>query len=321
MSRTTEVSAASADKSLVRAIGRWDLVAVAINGIIGAGIFGVPSQVFKTIGVYSLVAFLVCAVIVTMIVYCFAEVGSRFEGTGGPYLYAREAFGPVIGFEVGWLIWLARLTGFAANLNLLIDYLGFFWPGAASPAGRPALIISVVACLAIVNIVGVKDAALASNVSTIGKLIPIVVFVVVGAFFVNAGNFTPGPLPAIGDFSKAVLLLVYAFTGFEIAVIPAGEVQNPRRNLPLAILAALGVVTVIHILVEAVCIGTLPGLAESARPLTDASARFMGRAGAAFITAGAAISIIGNLHVIVLGGSRLPFAMAEHGALPRVLAL
>ena len=105
------------DTGLVRGIRRWDLVAVAINGIIGAGIFGLPSKVFALIGAYSVIAFIACAVVVALIVLCFAEVGSRFQATGGPYLYAREAFGPVVGFEVGWLIWLARLTAFAANLQ------------------------------------------------------------------------------------------------------------------------------------------------------------------------------------------------------------
>src|SRR5262249_1712280 len=305
---------------LVRAMGGWDLVALAINGMIGAGIFGFPSQVFKTIGVYSLGAFVVCGIFIAMIVYCFAEVGSRFDGTGGPYLYAHEAFRPVVGFEVGWLIWLARLTAFAANLNLLVDYVGYFWVGLASPTGRPALIIALTTALTIVNIVGVKDAALASNIFTIGKLAPLACFVLVVLFFVRFDNFTPGLVPPIGDVSKAVLLLVYAFTGFEMAVIPAGEIKDPRRSLPLAILRALAVVTVTYVLIQVVCIGTFPELGSSSRPLADASARFMGRGGAGFITAGAVISVIGTLNVLVLAESRLPFAMSERGELPQILA-
>jgi basic amino acid/polyamine antiporter, APA family len=116
------------EEGLVRGIRRWDLVAVAINGIIGGGIFGLPATAFGLIGTYSLIAFAACALVVTLLILCFAEVGSRFQETGGPYLYAREAFGPTIAFEIGWLIWLARLTAFAANCNLMINYLGFFWP-------------------------------------------------------------------------------------------------------------------------------------------------------------------------------------------------
>lgn len=158
---------------LIRGIRRWDLVAVAINGIIGAGIFGLPSKVFALIGPYSLIAFIVCALVVTLIVLCFAEVSSRFSETGGPYLYAREAFGSVVGFEVGWLVWLARLTAFAANCNLLIQYLGYFWPGIIAGWPRATVIIAIVVALTVVNVIGVRDAALFSDVFSIGKLIPI----------------------------------------------------------------------------------------------------------------------------------------------------
>src|SRR6202165_922496 len=119
-------------EGLVRGIRKWDLVAVAINGIIGAGIFGLPAKVYALIGTYSLIAFIACAFVVLLIILCFAEVGSRFDETGGPYTYAREAFGPTVAFEVGWLIWLARLTAFAANCNLMVSYLGYFWPVATT---------------------------------------------------------------------------------------------------------------------------------------------------------------------------------------------
>jgi len=305
---------------LVRGIRRWDLVAVAINGIIGAGIFGLPSKVYALIGAYSLVAFVVCALVVTLVILCFAEVGSRFKETGGPYLYAREALGPVVGFEVGWLIWLARLTSFAANCNLLVGYLSYFWPAASSGWWRVAIITGIVSLLTTVNLIGIRDAAMASNLFTVGKLIPIVLFISAGLFFLNPQNFSFTARPSYGDFSTSVLLLVYAFTGFEMAVIPAGEVRDPQRNLPMAILTAIGVVAVLYILIQVVCVGTLPELAGSERPLADASRRFMGGVGAAIISAGAAVSIIGNLNVLILAGSRLPFAMAERDELPRILS-
>src|SRR6476661_2546351 len=147
------------NRSLVRGIRRWDLVAVTINGIIGAGIFGLPSKVYLLIGGYSLLAFVACALVVMLIILCFAEVGSRFEETGGPYLYAREAFGPTVAFEIGWLIWLARLTAFAANCNLLVNYLTYFWTGATSTFWKPTIIISVVIVLTVINILGVRQAA------------------------------------------------------------------------------------------------------------------------------------------------------------------
>jgi len=305
---------------LIRGIRRWDLVAVAINGIIGAGIFGLPSKVYALIGPYSLIAFMACALVVTLIVLCFAEVGSRFSETGGPYLYAREAFGPVAGFEVGWLMWLARLTAFAANCNLLIEYLGYFYPGIAVGWLRAAVIILIVASLTTVNVVGVRNAALFSDVFTIGKLIPLTLFIIVGIFFLAPQNFSTPAQPTLSSFSQSVLLLVYAFTGFEMAIIPAGETRDPQRNLPFAILTALGVVAVVYILIQVVCVGTLPELAASKRPLADASERFLGAIGASAITAGAVISIIGNLSVLILAAARLPFAMADKRELPQIFA-
>lgn len=295
-------------------------MAVVINAIIGAGIFGLPSKVYSLIGSYSLIAFFTCALVVLLIILCFAEVGSRFDATGGPYLYAREAFGPVVGFEVGWLQWLARITAFAANSNLLVEYLSLFWPGAASEPWRSLIIVSITVALTTINIVGVRSATVLGNFFTIGKLIPLILFAIVGLFFINSGNYSFDARPGYAAFSSSVLLLIYAFTGFEMAVIPSGEVQNPQRNIPIALLAAIGVVATIYILVQVVSIGTLPGLATSTKPLADASRNFVGAAGASIISAGAIISIVGNLNITILAGSRLPYAMAERNQLPRFLS-
>src|SRR6185503_16295014 len=167
-----------------------------------------------------------------------------------------------------------------------------------------------------VNIIGVRDTARVSNIFTIGKLIPMIFFIATGFFFLNTENYSFADRPTYGAFSSSVLMLIYAFTGFEMAVIPAGEVRDPQRNLPLAILTAIGVVTLLYISIQIVCIGTLPGLATSQRPLADASNLFLGRAGGAIISAGVIVSIIGNLNVLILAGSRLPFAMAAGGELP-----
>ena len=308
------------NEGLQRGIRKWDLVAVAINGIIGAGIFGLPAKAYALIGSYSLIAFIACALVVALFILCFAEVGSRFVETGGPYRYAREAFGQTVGFEVGWLTWLARVTAFAANCNLMVSYAGFFWQGANHPAGRALIIIGVVVALTAINITGVRQTAITSDVFTIGKLVPLLIFIVAGLFFLNPTAFALGPRPAAGAFSQSVLLLIYAFTGFEMAVIPAGEIRNPQRNLPRALLIASAVVAVVYISIQVVCIGTLPGLADSTKPLADAAQRFMGTAGAAIISAGAVISIAGNLNILLLSGSRIPFAIAEEKQLPAFIA-
>ena len=304
------------DEGLVRGIRRWDLVAIAINGIIGAGIFGLPSKVYSLIGTYSIIAFIVCALVVALIIVCFAEVGSRFDDTGGPYLYAREAFNPAVAFEIGWLIWLARVTAFAANCNLLINYLAYFWNSATDPFWRAAVIVFVVLVLCAINVLGIRQAAIVSNVFTVGKLVPIIIFVGAGLFFLNPQAFALGAAPDSGAFSQSVLLLVYAFTGFEMATIPAGEVRDPQRNMPRALMIAILVVAVLYILIQIVCVGTLPGLGQSQKPLADAGSQFLGAAGGAIISAGAIISITGNLNILMLSGSRLPFAMAEQKQLP-----
>ena len=308
------------EEGLLRGIRRWDLVAIAINGIIGAGIFGLPSKVFSLIGPYSLIAFVVCAIVVTLIILCFAEVGSRFNETGGPYLYAREAFGPTVAFEIGWLMWLARLTAFAANCNLLVNYISYFLPAATSPSWRASIIVIVVALLTTINVIGVRQAAIVSNCFTIGKLIPMLIFVAAGLFFLNPQAYALGTPPTAGAFSQSVLLLIYAFTGFEMAAIPAGEVRNPQRHLPQALLIAIAVVAVLYILIQVVCVGTLPELAQSQKPLADAGTRFLGTAGGAIISAGAVISITGNLNILLLSGSRIPFAIAEQRQLPSFIA-
>jgi amino acid transporter len=307
-------------EGLVRGIRKWDLVAVAINAVIGAGIFGLPAKVYSLIGSYSLIAFVVCALVVTLIILCFAEVGSRFDQTGGPYLYARKAFGSTVAFEVGWLIWLARLTAFAANCNLMVSYIAFFWPPANSTVPRALLITGVVIFLAALNVFGVRQAAIASNLFTVGKLIPMLVFIAGGLFFLNPHAFALGARPSTGAFSQSVLLLVYAFSGFEMAAIPAGEIRDPQKHLPRALLLAIAVVACLYILIQVVCVGTLPELASSTKPLADAAQRFMGTAGGAIISAGAIISIAGNLNIVLLGGSRVPFAIAEQKQLPSFLA-
>jgi len=312
---------ATKDQSgLVRGIGRWDLTAIAINTIIGAGIFGLPSKVYSAIGGYSLFAFVLCALIVGIIVLCFAEVASRFENTGGMYIYGKEAFGSFMGFEMGWLYWVVRMTTFAANCNLLLAYLTLFIPEANENPLRVPLILGIALFLIGVNFIGVRQSAFLTNIFTIGKLVPLFVLVAVGMFFIEPANFKFDVLPEYGAFSSAVLLLIYAFVGFEATVIPAGESKNPKKDMPFALLVSLGLVAILFILIQVVAIGTLPGLASSEKPLADAAGAFMGPFGATLIGVGAIVSILGNLNGGLLSASRIPFAMAENGELPDALA-
>jgi APA family basic amino acid/polyamine antiporter len=255
-----------------------------------------------------------------LIILCFAEVSSRFNETGGPYRYAREAFGPAVGFQVGWMNWIARISAYATNCNLLIIYLGFFWPAAGAGFRRAFVITAITLSLTAINYIGVRDAAITSNVFTVAKLLPLILFIGAGLFFLTPDNFALGDYPPFGSFSTAVLLLTYAFTGFENAGVPAGEILNPRRSLPMAILVAIAVVAVVYILIQAVSIGTLPNLGDTERPLAEAASRFMGPIGASIIAAGAITSVVGNLNVNILTTPRILFAMSSQQELPQSLS-
>jgi amino acid transporter len=304
------------NEKLVRGISRFDLTAIAINTIIGAGIFGLPAKVFEKIGDWSILAFVVCALIIGLIVVCFAEVSSRFQTTGGMYLYAKEAFGSVVGFEVGWLYWIVRIATFTANCNLMLAYLSVFFPNAKEGNTRTILITSIVIFLTIINLLGVKQSTILTNIFTVGKLLPLILFASIGLFFISPANFNFAVTFDYTTFSSAILLLIYAFVGFEAAVIPAGETQNPQKNVPFALLIALAICAVLFILIQIVAIGTLPELAKSEKPLADSAGVFLGTFGAILISVGAIISIFGNLNGGFLTATRMPFAMSEQRELP-----
>ncbi len=296
------------------------MVLLFINGVIGSGIFGLPSKTFKEVGVYSIGAFLVCAVAVFIIILCFAEVSSRFDKTGGPYLYAVASFGPLPAFLTGWLLLVTRIITYAALINLLVTYLSVFSAWFAQPNARIITIVLLTLFLAWVNHIGVKNSTRVNNFLTIAKLLPLFLFIGIGIFYINPGHFEIKYTPGFSSFSSAVLLLVFAFGGFESVLVNSGEVKNPSRNLPFALLLAAGVIAVIYILVQIVCIGTLPSLATSEKPLAEAAALFIGQTGVIVIGLGAAFSVTGTLNAIMLVGSRLPFAFSEEKQFPKAFS-
>ena len=301
-------------------LGRRDLTAFAINRVIGAGIFGIPAVLYASVGSLSIAAFLLAALVVSLITLCFAEVGSAHRDTGGPYLYAYRTFGPLVGFEVGWLLWVTQLGGFATVINLFVNYIGWFAPSATTGLPRVVIVAAIVISLALVNVLGVRRAAVINNVLTLGKLLPLVLFIVVGARFIDTARFTlAGPHTAVA-LSGAVLIAIYAFSGFEVLGVPSGEIQDPERTIPFALLTGLVVVAMIYVGVQVVAIGTLPGLATSARPLAEAAGRTFGRTGATVMVMGALISTLGVSHAILLAAGRMPFAMAERRQLPGWIA-
>ena len=304
--------------SLRRELGRWDLTAIGINQVIGAAVFAAPAALAAGVGAWS--PWLVGAVGVAslLIALSFAEVSSRFEATGGPYLFTRAAFGRFAAFQVGWLLWFTRVASWASVINVLATYLGRYVPALAVGWGRAALITSVIAAIAAINIRGIKQSSMVVNLFTIGKLTPLVIFVVVGLFYIDGRALVPGPFPEFGQLAASTLLLVFAFGGYEVVPVPAGEARDPRTAVPFALVMTIVCVAVILILVQVVALGTLPGLALSKTPLADASMLFLGAAGAALMTAGTVVSTTGNNMGQALSGSRNLFALAEQGDLPAV---
>ena len=310
-----------AERGLVRAMGRWDLTAMGINQVIGSGIFVLPASVAMLVGVPSSPwPFVLAGVANTLIVLCFAEVSTRFRNAGGPYLYAREAFGSFAGFEVAWMLWLTRLASLAALANALARYLAYFLPGASSGGGRVAVVTVTIGGLALINFLGVRYGSWAVNLFTVSKLVPLVGFVLVGAFFVDPSRFSGFSMSITPGTGEAVLLLMFAFGGYELSTLPAGEARAPRRDVPFALLTTIAVVCAIFLAVQVVTVGTLADVASSETPLADAAANFLGPAAGVLLAIGGVISIAGSNAGTMLAGPRVTYAMADRGQLPRFLA-
>ena len=308
------------NRGLLRALGRWDLLALVINGIVGAGIFGLPAKLQALLGVFGLAAIGVCAATIGLVILCFAEVASRFTETGGPFVYAGAAFGPFAGFLTGWVLWVARVTGCCAICNLLLQYIAYIRPDFNQGIGRAMTASAILGSLTVIHVLGVKRAALFGNIVTVVKLTPLIIFVVIGLFHMDPARVGLAGSPINANFAEGVLLLSFAFVGWESVVVSAGETRSPQRDLPLALIAGLCLVALLYLLIQVVCIGTLPQLAISERPIVDAGRTFLGGHGALLITLGAAVSMIGTLNGSMFTISRLPYAMAEAGQLPRALA-
>jgi amino acid transporter len=300
-------------------VGLWLLI---INGMIGAGIFGLPGELARLAGQGSAWIFLLCALMIAPILLCFAQLSSYFHGTGGPVLYAADAFGPLAGFQVGWLYYVSRVLSFAANLNLLIASLGYFWPNLTDGSQRVALAFIICALMAVSNILGARGAVRALGLLTVLKFIPLVAIVAIGFVVADVASLLPrvDHALAIPDFGGALFLVIYAYVGFEGGLVPAAEANRPQRDFPRALLLALLVCTLLYTLIQSVSLASLPGLAESSRPLVDVAAAQMGDAGAMFMLVAIIASVGGNLLSAMFSTSRLSYRLALDGFLPPLLA-
>jgi APA family basic amino acid/polyamine antiporter len=307
---------------LVRVIGRWNLTALVVNGIIGSGIFGLPAPLAAAVGRASPWAALLAGAAMAVIAACYAEVASQFTATGGTYLYVRHALGRFAGLQVGWMTLLVRLAAGAASLNLLVEYLAEFWPAATRPMPRFALITSVLGLLTLINCRGAAAGAAVSSATAIAKLMGLGVLCSVGAVYLLAGPAAPPMIvPAgLGNWLQSILLLFFSYGGYEIALITAGEAHRPQRDAPFALFAALLTVTLLYTVLQATVMCVVPDPAHSSRPLAAAAQVLMGRPGAVLISLAAIVSVVGFLSANLLAMPRSLFALASSGDLPVRLA-
>ncbi len=302
--------------TLKRALGRWDLTAIGVNQVIGVSIFLIPSQLVALIGNWSPIAFVLAGLASLAVALCFAEVGSRFEGTGGPYLYTQAAFGRFAAFEVGWMQWFTRAASQASVANGIALALGFYWPSMKAGPSRALLITALVLALAFINARGITQSAWLVNGLTIAKLLPLALFIGVGLFFADWEKLMPLPELTLEGVAAAGLLLIFTYGGYDVIGVPAGEASDPRRHLPFAFIATIATVTLVMTVAQVIAMTTYPDLASTATPIADAALAFMGPAGAALIGVGSVVSMTGNNAGQVLTGSRMLFALAENRALP-----
>ncbi len=297
---------------LIRAVGVGGLILFCINAVVGSGVFLLPSESYKLLGAFSLWAPLIFAVPVFILVLCFAEAASHFSEPGGAYLYARTAFGDFIGFETGWMNWLARVTSLASLTNGFVVSLARLFPALGQGAARATIIVGSILILAAIHFVGVRYGAASIYVFTWGKLLPLIAFIVV-ALIAFPHNPVPASLqlPGAGtDWSAAALFMLFAYAGFENLGVPAGEYRNPRKDLPIALLLGTLAIAALYVLAQLGAMAALPDLSKTQTPIADAAAALIGPIGAILVTLGALMSMAGTNSGTVLEGSRMVYALS-----------
>ncbi|MGE4062832.1 MAG: APC family permease [Rhodospirillaceae bacterium] len=302
--------------SLLRAITPLGAALLVLNGMIGSGIFALPGTVSATAGNWAPWLFIAVGLFFITIALCFAELASYFRETGGPVLYAGSAFGPVAGFAAGWMLWLGRVTAMAANLNVVITYLGPVWPAVAGGAGRIIFIGAASGLLVIANLVGVKQGVRTVAVFTVLKLAPLFILVAVGLTYVG-GETMPGPAPDIATMGAAALLLIYAFVGFEAALVTAGETRDPRRALPRALVLTMIGTALLYWLITLVYVAVLPNGGAEQKTLADLAAVLGGPMAATAMAFTVVFSVAGNMASAMVTTPRLTFSLAENKWLPK----
>jgi amino acid transporter len=315
----TPPASSGTEEKLPRNLGLWGIWMLVVNGLIGAGIFGLPSGAAALAGEYSVLVYVFCALLILPIILCFAELGSYFRGTGGPIRYGTLAFGPFVGFQGGWLYYLARLISFSANTVLLTDSIAYFIEGAGTGTGRIISLAVICVALSVINVLGSVESIRSMTLFTVIKF-AVLILLPLGGFILLGSEVIPSfdsPTPPSADLGAAALLLIYAFVGFEGAVVPAGEAKRPERDMPLGLLLGLAVVAVLYMVIQLVSQAAVPDLANSKTPLLDVSATLFGPVGAILLMVGVAASVLANLISSMFSATRVTYALSLEKSLPR----
>jgi len=314
--------ASSSESSLVRSIGPLALAASIVNLTIGGGIFRLPADVAATLGPTAPVAYLLCAIAMGLIVLCLAEAGSRVSMTGGPYAYIEVAFGPAVAFLAGFLLWMVLTFAMAAVATVLMASLGALIPALATPWASSAVLIGVYAAFATINILGVERGSRLNNALTAAKVLPLLLLIVGGLFAIDSRNLAIVNPPDLPTLARSSILLIFVFAGVEAALVPSGEVKDPNRTVPRAIVMAMVTITVIYASIQFVAQGVLgPALATTkAAPLAEAAGVALGGWARQVLLIGAVVSMVGHVGGMILATPRMLFAFARDGFFPPQLA-
>jgi APA family basic amino acid/polyamine antiporter len=303
---------------LVRAVGVWALAASIFNVTVGGGIFRLPAGAAAAAGPAAPFVYLICAAVFGCVVLCFAEAGSRVAMTGGPYAYVEAVFGRYVGSMAGVLLWMLGTTAVAGVSSAFAEGLGAL---VGMPSIRIPVLVSLFVLLALVNMRGIEQGTRVVVVASIAKLLPLVLFVAIGAFFIQPANLAINEMPSPSSLARAAIVLTFAFSGVETALVPSGEVRDPARTVPRALAIAMTGVTLLYLLVHIVAAGVLgPALATATTaPLAMAAEGFMGTPGRLLLLVGASISMFGYVSGMTLAVPRALYRFAEDGLLPKII--
>lgn len=301
-------------------MGLFSMILLGINSIIGSGIFLLPGKVYTEVGSQSILIYGLATILVLSITLCFAEAGGMFNKNGGSYLYAKEAFGNFIGFEVGIMSWVIRIISWSTLAVAFATALGLFWP-AASTTYKGLIASALVIILGVSSLFGMNNTKVINNIATVGKLVPLILFIALGIFFIKPENISAQSAPVgLPSIASGIILVFYAFTGFESFVVATGEMENPKKNLPIALLSTIAIVAVMYIAIQLICVGVLGAdLAGNKTPIADAASVLLGSFSKTFIGVATLISIFGINIASSIVTPRCGSSLAEDGLMPEFI--